>query len=217
MDLNLFRVFDVIYSERNLTRAAEVLNLTQPAVSHALSRLRDQFEDPLFIRQGNKMQPTAVSKNVIAEVREALHQLQISLQQSRHFNPKQSRKQFSISLPDLLETSYLPLIASILEKQAPTIRLTSVKLFRRDMETKLAAGELDFAIDILLPVSKAVKHRPIRQDNLVMIMRQEHPLLSCSKNQSLQVTQEAYLDQKASKKSRNPMPTFFYCLQNCRK
>ncbi|MCW8834257.1 MAG: LysR family transcriptional regulator, partial [Colwellia sp.] len=68
IDLNLFTVFDAIYRERNITAAAKSLNLSQPAVSHALARLRDNFADPLFIRQGNKMQPTPIAKNVITDV-----------------------------------------------------------------------------------------------------------------------------------------------------
>ena len=72
VDLNLFVVFDAVYTERNLTRAAAVLNLTQPAVSNALSRLRESLNDPLFVRTPKAMVPTPVADNIIGSVREAL-------------------------------------------------------------------------------------------------------------------------------------------------
>ena len=70
VDLNLFRVFEAIYCEGNISKAAAALNLSQPAVSHALAKLRDHYDDRLFIRQGNEMRPTALTKNVIEEVGE---------------------------------------------------------------------------------------------------------------------------------------------------
>ena len=79
IDLNLFVVFDAIYCEGNITKAASTLNLSQPAVSHSLRKLRRQFDDPLFVRHGNEMRPTAVARNVIADVRESLHMLKICL------------------------------------------------------------------------------------------------------------------------------------------
>ena len=85
IDLNLFVVFEAIYCEGNISKAASALNLSQPAVSHSLAKLRDHFDDKLFIRQGNQMRPTALAKNVIGDVREALHQLQTSLYQSQNF------------------------------------------------------------------------------------------------------------------------------------
>ncbi len=193
VDLNLFKVFDIIYAERNISRAAEVLNLTQPAVSHALARLREQFNDPLFVRQGKWMQPTTLSKNVIADVRAALHQLDVCLQQSRIFNPDSSTKQFVISLHDLLESSYLPLISSTLETEAPNVRLNSVKAQRRDMETLLASGAIDFAIDVLLPVSERVHHQPIRRDSLAVVIRKDHPLLIGREHT---LTEQDYLTQQ---------------------
>ena len=77
IDLNLFIVFDAIYCEGNITKAALALNLSQPAVSHSLGKLRNYFDDPLFVRQGNQMRPTAVANNLIADVREALNHLQV--------------------------------------------------------------------------------------------------------------------------------------------
>lgn len=175
IDLNLFIVFDAIYTEGNLTRAANVLNLTQPAVSHSLARLRDHFDDPLFVRQSNKMLPTAVAKNVISDVREALHQLQVALQQSRQFDPSSAQKRYAISLHDSLEASYLPYLMDLINKEAPLIDLTSTRVRRSDLENKLASGDIDFAIDILLPVSENISHTQLENDKLVVVAAKNHP------------------------------------------
>ncbi|MFD2229170.1 LysR family transcriptional regulator [Alkalimarinus sediminis] len=175
IDLNLFIVFDAIYTEGNLTRAANVLNLTQPAVSHSLARLRDHFDDPLFVRQSNKMLPTAVAKNVISDVREALHQLQVALQQSRQFDPSSAQKRYAISLHDSLETSYLPYLMDHINREAPLIDLTSTRVRRSELENKLASGDIDFAIDILLPVSDNICHTQLENDQLVVVAAKDHP------------------------------------------
>lgn len=190
IDLNLFVVFDAIYTEGNLTKAANVLNLSQPAVSHSLSRLRTHFDDQLFIRQGNKMSPTAVAKNVICDVREALHQLQVSLVQSRQFDPSTSKKQCAISLHGSLEASYLPYLIARLTKEAPQIKLTSTRVRRNELENKLASGEIDLAIDILLPVNENTLHTQIEDDELVVVAAKNHPTITTH------LALEAYLAQR---------------------
>ncbi|QIR14610.1 LysR family transcriptional regulator [Shewanella aestuarii] len=179
IDLNLFVVFDAIYCEGNITKAASVLNLSQPAVSHSLGKLRAYFDDALFIRQGNEMRPTPVAKNVIADVREALHQLQVCLVQSRQFEPLTSRKNFSMSLHGSLEPYYLPILQESLAKEAPAIHLRSIKRVRRtELENKLASGDIDFAIDALIPVSENILHTQLQRDELVVVSRKNHPEIS---------------------------------------
>jgi len=195
IDLNLFVVFDTIYTEGNLTKAANVLNITQPAVSHALAKLRDHFDDPLFVRQGNKMLPTAIAKNVIADVRVALRQLQVALQQSRQFDPSSAKKRYSLSLHDSLEAAYLPYLMSHIDKEAPQVDLTSTRVRRSDLENKLASGDVDLAIDILLPVTENVCHTQIRKDRLVVVAANHHSTLRHS-NKNRQLDIETYLLQK---------------------
>jgi len=179
IDLNLFVVFDAIFCEGNITKAASVLNLSQPAVSHSLGKLRTYFDDALFIRQGNEMRPTPVAKNVIADVREALHQLQVCLVQSRQFEPLTSRKNFTLSLHGSLEPYYLPVLMESLTKESPSINLRSnVRVRRTELENKLASGDIDLAIDALFPVSNNILHTQLEQDQLVVVARKDHPDLS---------------------------------------
>ncbi|MGE6569739.1 LysR family transcriptional regulator [Shewanella vesiculosa] len=179
IDLNLFVVFDAIYCEGNITKAASVLNLSQPAVSHSLGKLRTHFDDALFIRQGNEMRPTPVAKNVIDDVREALHQLQVCLVQSRQFEPLTSRKSFSLSLHGSLEPYYLPILQQSLSLESPAINLSSNKRVRRtELENKLASGDIDLAIDTLIPVSNNIMHTQLELDQLVVIARKNHPAIN---------------------------------------
>lgn len=179
VDLNLFVVFDAIYCEGNITKAASVLNLSQPAVSHSLGKLRTYFDDPLFVRQGNEMRPTPVAKNVIADVREALHQLQVCLVQSRQFEPMTSRKHFNLSLLGSLESTYLPLLMESLITESPHINLKSSRRVRRsELENKLASGDIDLAIDTLVPVGDNILHTKLEQNKLVVLARKNHPAIT---------------------------------------
>src|SRR5690606_3029651 len=112
IDLNLFVVFEAIYSEGSITRASEVLHLTQPAVSHALARLRETLKDELFIRTRRGMTPTPLAQQIIGSVREALQRLQITVQENREFDASQLQKTFRLSLRDIFEVMLLPSLSN---------------------------------------------------------------------------------------------------------
>ncbi len=175
LDLNLLHVFDTIYREGSLTRAAKALHLTQPAVSHSLSRLRDHFDDPLFTRQGNQMIPTPLARRFLESMRPGLNQIQGAVNQFHAFDPATQRKTYSLGLRDILESTFLPQLMERLMPY-PELEVVSQRVARRDMETQLAAGKLDFAVDVLLPVSNQTSHQLLRQDRLVVVARSDHPL-----------------------------------------
>jgi len=177
LDLNLLHVFDTIYREGSLTRAARALHLTQPAVSHSLSRLREHFDDPLFSRQGNQMVPTPLARRFLESMRPGLTQIQSAVNQFHAFDPANQRKTYSLALRDILESTFLPKLMGRLESY-PELEIISQRVPRRDMETQLAAGKLDFAVDVLLPVSNQTGHELLRHDRLVVLARKGHPLTS---------------------------------------
>lgn len=174
LDLNLLHVFDTIYREGSLTRAARALHLTQPAVSHSLARLRDHFDDPLFTRQGNQMVPTPLARRFLESMRPGLNQVQSAVNQFHAFDPASQRKTYTLGLRDVLESTFLPQLMGKLAPY-PDMEIVSQRIPRRDMETQLAAGKLDFAIDVLLPVSNQTSHELLRQDRLVVLARKGHP------------------------------------------
>ena len=200
LDLNLLHVFDTIYREGSLTRAARALHLTQPAVSHSLSRLRDHFDDPLFTRQGNQMVPTPLARRFLESMRPGLTQIQGAVNQFHAFDPATQRKTYSLGLRDILESTFLPRLMKRLDAY-PELEIVSQRIARRDMETQLAAGKLDFAVDVLLPVSNQTSHELLRRDRLVVLARKDHPLTEAA------LDMEGYLSAKhvlVSSRSEGP-------------
>ncbi|WP_455925597.1 LysR family transcriptional regulator [Pseudomonas putida] len=176
VDLNLFIVFDAIYTEANLTRAGQIVGITQPAVSNALARLRETFNDPLFVRTAQGMVPTPMAQNIIGPVRNALSLLRVSVQESRIFNPLQANKTFRISMTDLTEAVILPPMFQRLRRLAPAVVIESFLCKRRETTKELAAGRLDFAVDAPLNTDPQVRHVKLMEDQYVCALRKGHPL-----------------------------------------
>jgi DNA-binding transcriptional LysR family regulator len=176
-DLNLFVIMNSIYTEGSLTKAAEVVGITQPAVSNALSRLREKFDDDLFVRTGSGMIPTQKTENIIADIQNALQLMQKSVNQPDEFNPERSERTFRISLGDINEGRIL---ASLLEKigeNAPHVSVESFYFARNDVPHALATNELSFAVDPFLPNSKDIKSIKVFSDHFVIAHRANHPLV----------------------------------------
>ena len=178
VDLNLFVVLEAIYREGNITRAGLQLNLTQPAISHALKRLRDLLQDPLFVRQGPHMVPTPFTRNMIEQVRQALQILEVNLSQSRNFVPEHTRRNFHLSLWEYAEALILPPLLRRLTHAAPGMSITSSRVKRRDLETELASGSVDLAIDIPMTMSDRIRHKWLLNEPFVVIARHGHPAIT---------------------------------------
>jgi DNA-binding transcriptional LysR family regulator len=177
VDLNLFVVLEAIYREGNITRAGQQMNLTQPAISHALKRLRDLLQDPLFVRQGPHMVPTPFTRNMIEQVRQALQILEVNLSQSRNFVPEHTRRNFHLSLWEYAEALILPPLLRRLTHAAPGMSITTSRVKRRDLETELASGSVDLAIDIPMTMSDRTRHKWLLNEPFVVIARQGHPAI----------------------------------------
>ncbi|MBR0750621.1 LysR family transcriptional regulator [Bradyrhizobium jicamae] len=175
VDLNLFVVFDAIYSEGGVSRACFRLNLTQPAVSHALSRLRVMFNDPLFVRRHHVMTPTPLARQIITTVRQALNGLETALTQTHRFDPAKTPKRFVIGLRNNLEAPVLSALVNRISTAAPLVEIATVRCERNNLERELAAGTLDVAIDTLLPLSTEVHRAQILTERIAVFARRDHP------------------------------------------
>ena len=175
VDLNLFTVFEAIYAEGSVTRASQKLNLTQPAISHALGRLRELFDDPLFVRQGHTMVSTPLARSMIEPVRRALRGLEVTLTGAREFDPATMPKRFNLALRDVLEATVLPPLMLRMRKSAPLVDLAASHVERRELEIELAAGTLAFRGFELLPLASDILHTRIYQDSTVVVARKGHP------------------------------------------
>ena len=175
-DLNLFVVFDVIYTEKNLTKAGQVLGITQPAVSNALSRLRLQFNDELFVRNSSGMAPTPVAENMIGDIRKALNLIRHSITDSETFSPKTAKATFKISIGDTSEYRLLPELIKKITIQAPGIDVQSYLTPRTETPKELAGGNIDFAIDPPIHSDPNLRNKKIYQDDYVLVVNKRHPI-----------------------------------------
>lgn len=178
VDLNLFVVLEAIYREGNTTRAGHQLNLTQPAISHALKRLRGLLQDPLFVRQGAQMMPTPFTRNIIEDVRRALQILEVNLGQTHNFVPQHARRNFHLSLWEYFETLLLPSLLGRLTDAAPGMSITTSRVKRRDLETELASGSVDLAIEIPMTTSERIRQKWVYNEPYVVIARHGHPAIA---------------------------------------
>lgn len=178
VDLNLFVVLEAIYREGNITRAGQQLNLTQPAISHALKRLRDLLQDPLFVRQGTHMMPTPFTRNMIEQVRQALQILEVNVTQSRNFVPEDARRHFHLSLWEYAEALILPSLLRRLSLAAPGMSITTSRAKRRDLEAELASGSVDLAIDIPMTMTDCIRRKWLMNEPFVVLARCRHPAIS---------------------------------------
>ena len=175
-DLNLFVVFDVIYTERNLTKTGKVLGITQPAVSNALSRLRKNFDDELFVRTSKGMIPTPVAQNMIQDIRQALDLIRNSISESTSFNPKTAQINFKLSIGDTSEYRLLPELIKHISKSAPEVGVESYLTPRSETPKELAAGNIDFAIDPPIHTDTSLRHEKIYEDHYVLVVNKKHAI-----------------------------------------
>ena len=159
IDLNLLVVLETIYSEGGITRASEKLHLTQPAVSHSLARLRQLLDDPLFIRKGRQMVPTPKVRNMMGPLRQALRSISLTLNDADHFDPEVQTREFAVGVRNVTELTLMPELMTRVYENTPRIGINAVPLERGQLESDLASGALDAAIDILLPVGPAVSRQ----------------------------------------------------------
>jgi DNA-binding transcriptional LysR family regulator len=177
IDLNLFVVFDAIYTEGNLTRAGEIIGITQPAVSNSLSRLRTLFNDPMFVRTADGMVPTPVAQNIVGSVRQALGLIRSSVQESESFDPLASDKRFRVSMTDLNQSIMLPYLFDRINQDAPQVSIDCYHVRRRDMNIELASGNLDLAIDIPLAPDPQIRQAALFSHPHVCVVRKNHSIV----------------------------------------
>lgn len=180
LDLNLLRVFDALMQEGHLTRAAERLHLSQPAVSNALARLRAQVGSPLFVRNARGMTPTAQALALYGPVRAALRLLQDGLAPETAFAPEHAEQHFHLAMNDYAQFALLPTLLARVRARAPGLLLQVDPDTADTLPARLASGTLDLAIDYLHYEAPELRYQALHQEDLVVIARRGHPALSRS-------------------------------------
>lgn len=176
IDLNLLRLFDAVYRARSVSRAAELLGLTQPATSQGLTRLRLLMNDALFVRAPGGVAPTPRAERLAVAVQSALAGLEQALNEAGQFMPAQSAKVFRIHMSDIGEARFLPDLMGALRRLAPGVRLETQPLASSDIAQALDSGRIDFAFGFL-PTVKDMQRVQLLKDRYIVLLRDGHPFI----------------------------------------
>ncbi|WP_445179447.1 LysR family transcriptional regulator [Pseudomonas sp. McL0111] len=175
IDLNLLVILDALLSEQHVTRAAERLHLSQPAVSHALARLRDLLGDPLLVRAGSTLVPTARALELVAPLAEALAQVQ-SLLAPNTFDPALARRTFRLAMSDYGAAIILPGLIRTLRREAPGIDLQISHASREGMLDGVLNGDIDVAAGVFPELPNELRSTPLFEEHYVCLLdRQSMP------------------------------------------
>jgi len=176
LDLNLLRVFDAVARERHVTRAAQRLHLSQPAVSNALARLRAALGDELFLRRPGGVEPTALALALAQPVAEALDRLADTLSVRAPFDPATARRTFPIALSEYAEAVIAPPLLERMLREAPGCLLAIRHADRTNWEALLERGEAQLAVAVLPEPTALYTRVRLLPEAFMTLMRPGHPL-----------------------------------------
>jgi DNA-binding transcriptional LysR family regulator len=179
LDLNLVRVLDALLEHRSVTKAAKKLGLSQSATSHALARLRLLLRDPLFVRDRQAFEPTTRAAALAQPLRQALIDLERALSPAPVFEPRTTRRRFTIATADYAQFVLLPELVKRLTREAPGVDLW-LRIFTEPNPERAASEEADVVIGPRLDVSMggAIVERSLFDERFVCILRSGHPALN---------------------------------------
>jgi DNA-binding transcriptional LysR family regulator len=189
VDLNLLKAFDALASERAVTRAASRIGLSQPAMSHALSRLRGLFGDDLFVRTPGGMEPTARAREIAPLVSSAIERIEAALNLGAGFDPATSLATFTAGMGEYAEVALVGRLAQEFSRQAPTATLRLLSLHGGDAAEQLERGAIDVAVAHLRAMPPAIETALLFRDPFVVAARKGHPVTEAP------LTVEAYAAQ----------------------
>ena len=176
VDLNLLVVFDAIYRARNLTAAGEAIGLSQPAMSHALARLRWMYKDPLFVTRRQGLQPTPYADEMAPTVFQGLSAIRGTLEKAG-FDPAVSTRGFRLAMSDIVERVLLPPLCKHLDAVAPGISIQTLQPAVRDMREAMSAGDIDLAFGAIPELGPSFRQQLIYRSSYACVVRAGHPTI----------------------------------------
>ena len=188
VDLNLLKAFDALIRERAVTRAAGRIGLSQPAMSHALSRLRSVFADDLFVRTPDRMEPTARAREIAPLVSSAIEHIEAALNLGVGFDPAKSAGIFTAGMAEYAEVALVGRLAEAFAGQAANATLRLTPLTGAEAAEQLDSGRIDVAVAHLRPLPGHLDSMLLLRDPFVLVVRRSHPLAA----KSLSLSLEAY-------------------------
>jgi DNA-binding transcriptional LysR family regulator len=175
IDLHHLQVLDVLLREHSLTRAARLLNVTQPALSKTLARLRRYFGDPLFVRVSLRMEPTPKALALQPAIRAILDQMRSLRSEHVPFDPQSTSRTFNFCVVDAGLIKLLPPLVQLLLEEAPRVRLRAMQLDAQHLDSWLESGTVDFAMGSFPALIKGVRRQRLWTERYVSVARRGHP------------------------------------------
>lgn len=178
LDLNLLRVLGALFEEGQATKAAVRLSLSQPAVSHALAKLRSSLGDELFVRESNALKPTPFAESIREPVRRLLEIVANEIVHVRDFDPATTRRRFTISTSDIGELVFLPQLLRHFSAVAPNATLRSLSMRPADLESAMAEGVVDLALGYFPDLSgSSFFQQKLFEHRFACLVRRDHPAI----------------------------------------
>jgi DNA-binding transcriptional LysR family regulator len=193
LDVKLLNTFLYVYKYKSVSLAAEHLGMNQPTVSNILNRIRQHYNDPLFLRIGNEMVPTELSKQLFPLISEALNKIEIINNFNVNFDQATSQQQFTLAMTDVSHLVLLPKISQYLKEHAPNIRL-NVRPITTETTYQMANGEIDLALGFLPHLENGFYQQKLFEQYYVVIASKNHPRLKDSNITTEQYLKESHID-----------------------
>jgi DNA-binding transcriptional LysR family regulator len=184
LNLRELRILNALLHERSITRTAQLLATTQPGISKVLRHLRTQFADPLFVRNGHAMQPTARALEIADQLRALLGAADSLRAAVTAFDPVQSDRTFSLLLTDVGMIRFLPPLIARVGAIAPRVSIRAMPLDSRQFELKLEAGEADLALGAFPGAARHLRRQRLFFDGYVTVVRNGHPRISALRSRA---------------------------------
>lgn len=176
LDLNHLRIFIAVFETRSVSRSAIKLNMSQPGLSSALSRLRIILKDPLFIKSKNGVEPTLHAHDLYEPIQEIVHALETKVLAEKIFEPLTAKREFRIAMSDIGAAMYLPRAMAAISAEAPHASLRLMSMDPVQLEKSLESGAVDAAVGYFPDLrSKSILSKQLGQHSFVCIMRSGHP------------------------------------------
>jgi DNA-binding transcriptional LysR family regulator len=176
IDLNQLVLFQQLMVERRVSKVAEKMGLTQPAVSNTLAKLRRQFGDDLFVRTPTGMMPTPFAEQLAEPIGYALGMIHSGLNQHSHFDPASVKRSVTIAMTDIGEIVFLPGLVEHLRREAPGVLLSTVRTTATNLRDDMEVGKVDLAIGPLPQLKAGFFQRRLFQQRYVCLFRKGHAL-----------------------------------------
>ena len=176
LDLNLLVVFNQLLIERRVSKVADILGVSQPAVSNSLAKLRKLFGDELFLRTPKGMEPTPFADQLAESVSYALAMIHSGVNQRTTFEPSTAKRAFTIGMTDIGEIYFLPALMERLRREAPGVTLSTMRNAAINLRDELESGKVDLALGLLPQLKAGFFQRRLFTQSYVCLMRRGHRL-----------------------------------------